>query len=89
MPKTATSDLTARLVGREVRRARLEAGLTQALVAARLETSPTYVTNVEAGRVNLTIGQLARIAAALGADVDVALPLITIDRTSVEQRNPV
>ncbi len=83
MPRTAASDITARIIGQEVRRARKAAGLTQADVAERLDTSPTYVTNVEAGRLNLTLGQLTRVAAALGADLQVSLPLVTIEPTRV------
>jgi transcriptional regulator with XRE-family HTH domain len=83
MPRTAASELTARIVGQEVRRARKEAGLTQAEVAARLETSPTYVTNVEAGRLNLTLGQLTRVAAAIGADLQVSMPIVTIKPSRV------
>lgn len=79
MPRTAASDITARIVGQEVRRARKAAGLTQAEVATRLDTSPTYVTNLEAGRLNLTLGQLTRVASAIGADVQVNLPLIAIE----------
>lgn len=85
MPRTAASDMTARIVGQEVRRARKTAGLTQAEVAVRLETSPTYVTNVEAGRLNLTLGQLTRVAAAIGADLQVCLPLITIEASRVAE----
>jgi DNA-binding XRE family transcriptional regulator len=85
MPRTAASELTARVVGQEVRRARAAAGLTQAEVAARLETSPTYVTNVEAGRLNLTLGQLTRIAAAIGADLQVSMPLVTIEPARVAE----
>lgn len=85
MPRTAASDITARVVGQEVRRARKSAGLTQARVAERLETSPAYITNVEAGRVNLTLGQLTRIAAAMGADVQVSLPLVTIEPARVAE----
>lgn len=83
MPRTATSDLMAQIAGREIRRTRVAAGLTQAHVAERLQTTPTYITNVEAGRVNLTLGQLSRIASALGADVRLSLPLIEIEPTRV------
>lgn len=83
MPRTAASDITARIVGQEVRRTRKAAGLTQAEVAERLDTSAAYVTNVEAGRLNLTLGQLTRIAAAIGADLQVSLPLVTIKPTRV------
>ena len=85
MPRTAASDITARVVGQEIRRARKEAKLTQAEVANRLGTAATYITNVEAGRVNLTLGQLTRIAAAIGASVDVGLPLLTVEPTRVER----
>jgi transcriptional regulator with XRE-family HTH domain len=76
MPRTATSDLAARRVGAEIRRARQGAGLTQDEVAQRLDSSAPYISNVEAGRVNLTLGQLARIADALGCDFEVTLPPI-------------
>ncbi len=79
MPRTAASDITARLVGVEIRRARKTASLTQAEVAERLATSASYITNVEAGRVNLTLGQLSRIAAAIGAELRVSLPLIEME----------
>jgi transcriptional regulator with XRE-family HTH domain len=76
MPRTATSDLAARRVGAEIRRARQQAGLTQGEVAERLDSSAPYISNVEAGRVNLTLGQLARVADALGCDMEVMLPRI-------------
>ena len=85
MPRTAASHITARIVGQEVRRARKAAGLTQAEVATRLDTSPTYVTNLEAGRLNLTLGQLTRVASAIGADVQVTLPLVTIEPSRVAE----
>jgi transcriptional regulator with XRE-family HTH domain len=85
MPRTVASDITARLVGQEVRSARKAAGLTQAEVAERLATSPAYVTNVEAGRLNLTLGQLTRIASALGATLDVRLPLVELELTTVAE----
>jgi transcriptional regulator with XRE-family HTH domain len=83
MPRTATSDLMAQIAGREIRQTRMAAGLTQAEVAERLDVSPSYITNIEAGRVNLTLGQLSRIAAAMGADVRLSLPLIEIEPTRV------
>jgi transcriptional regulator with XRE-family HTH domain len=76
MPRTATSEVAAKLVGQAIRKTRTEAKLTQADVAARLGVSAAYVTNVEAGRGNVTIGQLAHIAEAMGAAMDIALPLV-------------
>ncbi len=85
MPRTAASDLAAKVVGREVRRARAAASLTQAELARRLETSPSYVANLEAGRLNLTVGQLARIADALGADLHISLPRIEVEPVAVRE----
>lgn len=85
MPRTAASDLASKLVGREVRRARLAGGLTQAEVAERLSTSASYVANVEAGRLNPTVGQLARIAEAVGADFELSLPRLTLEPVVVQE----
>lgn len=84
MPRTQTSDLAARLVGDEIRRARKAAGLTQSELAKRLDLTTPYVSNVEAGRVNLTIGQLARFADALGSDLQLRLPPIEIPAPAIE-----
>jgi putative transcriptional regulator len=84
MPRTQTSDIAARVVGDELRRARKDAGLTQGQLADRLGLSPPYISNVESGRVNLTLGQLARFADALGADLQVRLPRIEIPVAEIE-----
>lgn len=76
MPRTARSDPTAKLIGQAIRQARHEAGLTQAELARRLETTAPYITNVEAGRANLTVGQLASIAAALDAVIEINLRVV-------------
>ena len=76
MPRTATSDVAAKAVGRAIRAARHRASLTQAGLASRLDVNPSYVTNLEAGRVNVTIGQLAHIAEALGAGLEVKFPAL-------------
>ena len=80
MPRTATSAVAAKVVGRNIRDARKQAGLTQAQVAARMTVNPSYVANLEAGRVNATVGQLAHVAEALGAGLDIAFPLLDIER---------
>jgi transcriptional regulator with XRE-family HTH domain len=86
MPRTASSDLASRLVGEAVRRARIEAGLTQAELGNRIEASASYITNVEAGRANLTVGQLAHIADALGAGLEIALPLLGEEPIRIRSR---
>ncbi|MDP9385843.1 MAG: helix-turn-helix domain-containing protein [Actinomycetota bacterium] len=83
MPRTARSEILAKQVGEAVRSARRQASLTQAQVAERLGVSPPYVANVEAGRENITLGQLANIAAALGAGLDVSFPLPDRERVTV------
>lgn len=47
-------------------------GLTQAEVAGRLGVSPSYISAVEAGRRNLTLGQLANIANAMRLGIDIS-----------------
>jgi transcriptional regulator with XRE-family HTH domain len=73
MPRTATSAVTSAIVGREIRNARLRAGMTQAQVAERLEASAPYVSGLEHGKGNMTIGQLAAIADAVGVELHVEL----------------
>ena len=72
MPRTAASEIHAKVLGRELRAARNALGLTQAEVARRLEVLPSYLAAVEAGRRNLTLGQLANIANAMRVGIDIA-----------------
>jgi transcriptional regulator with XRE-family HTH domain len=72
MPRTAASEIHAKVVGREIRMTRHALGLTQAEVADRLGVSASYVSAVEAGRRNLTLGQLANIANAMRLGVNVS-----------------
>jgi transcriptional regulator with XRE-family HTH domain len=76
MPRTATSEVATKLVGRSLRGARTEVGITQAELAARMNVNASYVTNIESGRVNLTAGELANIAQALGTGSDFQLPVL-------------
>lgn len=82
MPATASSEITARAVGEELRRARRQLGLTQREFAERLVTTQGYVANVEAGRENLTLGKLAQLVGGLGARLDIhieVVPRATVD----------
>jgi transcriptional regulator with XRE-family HTH domain len=85
MPRTTRSDPTAKLVGQAIRQARHDASLTQAQLALRLETTTPYVTNVEAGRTNLTVGQLASIADALNAVLDINLRVVDEEHLVVQR----
>ena len=72
MPRTAVSEMNAKVVGRELKDSRQALGLTQAEVAKRLGVSASYISAVEAGRRNLTLGQLANIANAMRLGIDVS-----------------
>lgn len=61
-------------LAREIRRARLALGLTQAEVARRAGTAQYIVSNLEAGKSNSRIGTVLEIARALELDLR-ALPL--------------
>ncbi|MBE7449208.1 MAG: helix-turn-helix transcriptional regulator [Kofleriaceae bacterium] len=65
MPAVA-SDETLRLVGRRIAHARVRRGWTQEALAERYGVSTKYLQRIEAGRQNLSLRSLARIAAALG-----------------------
>jgi transcriptional regulator with XRE-family HTH domain len=72
VPRTAVSDVHAKVVGRELREARSALGLTQVEVAGRLGVSASYISAVEAGKRNLTLAQLANIANAMRLGIDVS-----------------
>lgn len=71
MPRTRYSEIHSKAIGVRLRAARERLGLTQAEVARRMEVQPPYIAAVEAGRVNLTVGQLGAIASAIGVGFDV------------------
>jgi transcriptional regulator with XRE-family HTH domain len=83
MPRTAASEVIAKLVGTQVRLARTQAGLNQRQLGERLNASGSYIANVEAGRENLTVGQLANIAAALGSGLEISFPVPGRERIDV------
>lgn len=55
--------------GRNVRAARLKAGLTQADAAARSGLRQDDISRIEAGQVNVTIRTMGRLAKAFDGDV--------------------
>lgn len=56
-------------LGRRIRDLRTSKQLSQRVLADRARTQVSYIVAIEKGRKNPTIGMLARIAAALGADL--------------------
>lgn len=77
MPRTTKSATLSGVVGRHLRARRNELGLSQASLADRLSVSTTYVQNLEAGRCNVTVGQLERVSIALEAYPEITLRAMT------------
>lgn len=82
MPRTFTSKAYAAVVGKRLRSARESLGLTQREVGARMGATGSYIARVEAGRANLTLGQLANLAEALNVvlEIDFRLPADTAEQ---------
>lgn len=71
MPKTATSNVTSLATGHSLREARRKMGVSQNELATRLQVSPPYLSGIENGRSNTTVGQLSAIADALGVVLEI------------------
>jgi len=54
------------VVGDELRKTRLAAGLTQEQVAVRAKVSREYVSQIERGKYRVTVDVLVRLCAAMG-----------------------
>jgi len=64
------ADLATQLrAGIALRDARESVGLTQTELAARIGIAQSALSRIEAGRTNLSLGMLRRLAEALGVDV--------------------
>lgn len=81
MPRTTKSATFSAQLGRQLRTRRLLLGLSQSEFARRLDVSTTYVQSVEAGRSNITVGQLARICDGLDA-------IPRLELVDLEQQEP-
>lgn len=66
-----------RRLGQAVRSTRLSKGLTQVALGQRSELHSTWISNIESGHVNVTWGNLRRIAVGLGIDIEQLTSLIT------------
>lgn len=72
------SERPSALLGRNLRRLRLAAGLSQEDLAERAGLHRTYVSSVERGNRNLTLESIYSLAAALGCDArDLLAPAVT------------
>lgn len=88
MPKTAASAITAKRVGSALRAARADVGLSQRSLGERIGSSGAYIANVEAGRENLTLGQLTNLATALGAGLDISFTVPAREDVRIPEGRP-
>ena len=75
-PRAARDPISApmrRAFGRAFRAARLEAGITQAEIAARTDTDRGHIGRVENGKANVTVETMAELAKAVGLELQVVL----------------
>ena len=61
--------------GQILQDARKEAGITQAELAARTQTTKSYISKIENGIITPSVGVFYRIIAALGMRVEVVKPI--------------
>jgi transcriptional regulator with XRE-family HTH domain len=67
------SDDLPTLFGKNLRDARIKSGLTQGQVAERTSLTQQYVSLVEAGHQNITLGTMTALARVVGEDVTTLL----------------
>lgn len=68
-------------LGPELRRARLEAKLTQQEVAAKAEMDRAYISELERGLASPSVDRLFRLCAALGIKASVLIARVERSRT--------
>ena len=64
-------------IGRNIKKARLDAGLTQEEVAFKAELSRSYYSGIERGVRNVASVNLMRIADVIGVEVGYFFPKVT------------
>lgn len=70
------------LFATNMRRIRLEKQLTQEKVAEAADLHPNYISSVERGERNISICNIARIAAALGVGMEALVTKAPLKRNS-------
>lgn len=68
------------MLGAELKKARLEADLTQEALAAKAKMDRAYISEVERGKVMLSVDRLFRICKAIGVRPSVIIA--RVERTS-------
>lgn len=72
--------------GRAMQQARLDAGLTQAQLAARLGTKQSVVSRWEAGREDIRLSTIARVLRACGLRAQIRAVPDDVDRAQIRQQ---
>jgi len=81
MKSNPEKNLLLSAIAERVRTLRLREGLTVREFAGRADLSPRFVNQLEAGEANISIGGLARVAAALKCSVSQLIPPSSNDRS--------
>lgn len=63
-------DLDFDKIGKQIRKRRLECGITQEAIANQLDVNPSHISNIENGRANPSLTVLVKIANILQCSVD-------------------
>ena len=63
-------ELNVKVIGRRVKELRSQERLSQAALAERIDMSVTYISRIETGKKQASLGALVRIAEALGVTVN-------------------
>jgi transcriptional regulator with XRE-family HTH domain len=66
-------DNPAKKLGKNIRKLRLEKGMTQGGLCRKLGIDRAYMSNIESGNKNLTLATIQRIAKALEISIDTLL----------------
>lgn len=64
------SKTTAQKFGENMKKIRLEKGMSQGDICRALGLDRAYISNVENGKQNLTISTMEKVAGALGVNID-------------------
>ncbi|PIT89217.1 MAG: DNA-binding protein [Candidatus Levybacteria bacterium CG10_big_fil_rev_8_21_14_0_10_36_7] len=64
------SKTTAQKFGENMKRIRLEKGMSQGDICRALDLDRAYISNVENGKQNLTISTMEKVAKALDVSID-------------------
>lgn len=67
------SKSTAQKFGENMKKIRLEKGMSQGDICRTLSLDRAYISNVENGKQNLTLSTMEKVAKVLGVSVDILL----------------